>query len=80
MDYIKIRCIPPPPPNNVTTIPWTGSGCVSTTFFNGYASKGAECFVSFCGKCVGGYMEAGQMVNMCNRSFSGGNMTMTYQY
>jgi len=79
MDYIEIRCTPPSPPSNVVQIPWNGSGCVSTNFFNGVSAR-TDCYVKFCGRCTAGYTELGQYVPQCNRSFSGGNMTINYQY
>jgi len=48
MDYMKVRCTNPPPPNNYTTIPWGGSGgqTLSTTFFNGQPAR-ITCYLSF---------------------------------
>ena len=80
INSLTIRCVPPSPPNNTTAITWTGSGCVSTSYFNGQPAKGMECYVKFCGTCVGGYTVAGQYVSQCNRSFSGGNLTSNYTY
>ena len=77
IDSLRIECNPPPPPNNVVTLPWNGTGTLTTTYFNGQPAK-TTCKVSFCGKCTAGYMEAGQMVNMCNKSYSNSNMTITY--
>jgi len=80
-DYLQIECNYPQPPNNVTKINWGGaaSTTLSTQYFNGQPAR-IQCYVSFCGKCVGGYMEAGQMVNMCNKSYTNVNMTVYYQY
>ena len=74
IDYLEIVC-----GNYYIDLKWNGSGCVSTTAFVGDPAK-TPCYVSFHGKCVGGYVEYGTMVNMCNKSYSGGNLTNYYQY
>jgi hypothetical protein len=80
IDTLKIRCNPPPNPNE-TKIPWNGTSPnpITTTYFNGQPARN-ECYVSFCGKCIAGYMVAGQMVNQCNKGYTSTSLTVNYQY
>jgi hypothetical protein len=61
-----------------TRLNWNGTGCVSTTAFNGLPARNEFC-ASFYGKCTYGYYEFTSVyVPQCNKSYSGGNMTLTY--
>jgi hypothetical protein len=58
---------------------WKGTGCVSTDAFYGEPVRN-EFTVDFFGKCTYGYYEFTSVyVPQCNKSYSGGNMTIYYE-
>jgi hypothetical protein len=74
IDSLRVGC------NSVyVTKGWNGNGTLTINNFSGQPAK-TTCKVSFCGKCIAGYVVAGQTVNQCNKSFTNSNLTNNYQY